>query len=209
MLPDKYTKFVQIMKNYCRGYDEETGGKNYRMYHQLRVAQTVYWLDPTAHHAIIAALFHDVGRIAILKKNSKKILMYADKEEQRDHEFTSVEVITEILKDLLTIEEFDIVGNIILGADSPDTKVFQDADNLDELGAQGIGRLFAYSEHIGRDLEDTVDYWFNTDRLKKLDKVPDYHSAVASKEALRRINLQDDLLDQLRNAGFEEVSNGE
>lgn len=217
MLPDKYQKYIEIMSQYCDGYDEETGGHNYRLYHQLRAAYAGYRICksnefPEANEKIvvIGGLFHDVGRIAVLKENNTTTLKFdrAELDKQKGHENVSKKVLTELLKDELTEEEINLVCKAI---DKPEShedrtlenKILYDADYLDELGSLNLFRMFTYSGISKRSLVDTVNYWFETDRDVKLSKLEKCFSDFAKNEGKRRIELQDLIMNELKNDGFQ------
>lgn len=217
MLGNNYQKFINIMKNYCEGYHEETGGKNYRLHHQIRVAEAVYRIYSSGELkmvnekiAVIGGLFHDIGRIAILKKNNSNILKFNpdDLLKQEIHEEVSRVVIKDLLGGEITKTEIDqICISLELPEDnskiSDEQKVIYDADALDELGALNLFRMFVYSGISNRDLHETARYWFDVDRNKKIAKVQTLFTAFAKKEAIRRIHLQDKVIKQLMNFGFQ------
>lgn len=216
MFPDKYQKFVKIMTGYCQGFNEETGGGNYRLAHQLRVAENAYRIclsgeipNVDEKIVVIAGLLHDVGRVAILKQNGSKTLIYNNDElkKQEAHEVVGQETIKSLLKNELTDKEIDLVCEAIIKVDSHNTrssnnKVLYDADTLDELGTLNIFRMFTYSGITNRSLQETLKYWFEVDREKKLSKISLFFTKFAKKEAKRRINLQDKVMIELQNSGY-------
>lgn len=217
VLPDKYSKFIEIMVGYCDGFDEETGGHNYRLYHQLRVADAAYQIFKSGEFAdanekivVIGGLFHDIGRIYILKQNDSKTLKFDRKEldKQKGHEELSKQVISEILKNDLTTQEIEKVCSAIDRSSdhynrTAENKILYDADFLDELGVLNLFRMFTYSGTRGRTIEETVKYWFEVDKKLKMSKIDKCFTNYAKDEALRRIALQDKIMLELQNGGFE------
>src|SRR3989344_2120167 len=216
MFPDKYQKVIEIMTKYCDGYDEETGGHNYRLYHQLRVAETGYRIcqseevkEANEKIVVIGGLFHDIGRIAILKENNTKTLKYEQLEldKQKGHEEASKIVLTELLAEELSLPEIEEVCLAIHKPEdhfdrTSENKILFDADFLDELGALNLFRMFTYSGITKRSLKDTLYYWFDTDRDLKLAKTDKCFTNFAKSEAKRRIDLQDQITKELKNGGF-------
>lgn len=216
MLPKKYQRFISLMINYCQGFDEETGGKDYRLYHQLRVACVAYRLSRqykankvNEKIVVIGGLFHDVGRIHILKQNNSKVLRFKRKEldKHKQHDKLSKKVLSGLLKEELTNKEIGQVNEAINKSlehhlRSIENKILYDADFLDELGVLNLFRMFTYSGIINRSISDTVDYWFNTDREIKISKIEKCFTDVAKKEAKRRVLLQDRIMMELKNNGF-------
>lgn len=205
------------MKTYCDGFDEETGGHNYRLLHQLRVAYTAYQIakegefsDVNEKILIIGGLFHDIGRIYLLKENNSKILKFhrSELDKQKDHVGVGKLILTELLKNELTMDEIDRVCNAIHKPNdhqdrTTENKILYDADFLDELGVLNLFRMFTYSGIIGRSIVDTMNYWFHTDKEVKLSKIEKCFTEFTKLEAKRRINLQDKIMRELQNNGFD------
>ena len=215
MLPKKYQKFIDIMIGYCDGFDEETGGHNYRLHHQLRVAESVYRICRSGELknvdekiAVIAGLFHDVGRIHILKNNNTKTLKFERKEldKHRGHLEVSKTVALDLLKNEFSQAELTKLCDAMTEGDNPsktpESKILHDADFIDELGVLNLFRMFSYSGIINRSMGETVRYWFNIDRAVKLSKMEKCFTKFARKEAKRRIQLQDKIMHELENNGF-------
>lgn len=212
----KYRPFIDIMTRYCEGYDEETGGSNYRLHHQTRVARNAYIILQSYPNkkvrekiVVIGGLFHDIGRIYLLKSNNKKTLRFANQElqSQKGHEDLSKQVIQELLHELLNVEDVNQVCEAINRPKQHqkrtlENKFLYDADFLDELGTLNIFRMFTYSGIMNRSLPDTIKYWFYVDRKSKLDKLNKCFTDFAKKEGMRRILLQDKIMHELNSSGF-------
>lgn len=212
----KYQKFIQIMSDYCRGYLEDTGGYNYRLGHHLRVADTLYRICISQELpgiqekiVVIAGLFHDTGRVYLLRAHKNQNLQY-NKEElalQEIHEKMSQRVVVDLLSNKLNREEINLVNKVIGNEPFSDNwslekKALYDADCLDELGVNNLFRMFTYSVVAKRDIYGTIKYWFEIDRDKKIQKAKTLFTNFARKEAFRRIRLQDNLMRELENSGF-------
>lgn len=214
----KYQKFIQIMSDYCSGYLEDTGGYNYRLGHQLRVADTLHricmsqeLLGIQEKIVVIAGLFHDVGRIYLLRVHKNKNLQYNKKELalQNKHEEMSQLAVVDLLSNKLNGEEINLINKVIENKPYSDNwslekKALYDADCLDELGVNNLFRMFTYSVVAKRDIYNTIKYWFEVDRDKKIQKAKTLFTNFARKEAVRRIRLQDKLMKELENSGFKD-----
>ncbi|MCL4367100.1 HD domain-containing protein [Patescibacteria group bacterium] len=212
----RYNDYIKIMRNYCQGFDEQAGGKNYRLYHQLRVAEAALKIlksgelsEASEKIVVLASLFHDIGKIAILKENNTNIFMYDEESmaKQKEHEAVGQKVLAELLSGLLTTQEITqiqqaIDSNVSDQERTPESKILSDADYLDELGVLNVYRMVTFAQFAHRDIQDTIRYWFEVDRTAKLAKVKNCYTPLAKREAQRRIKLQDRIMREMQNSGF-------
>lgn len=195
-------EFIKIAKRLFSEIVDHGGGKGYRFDHHVRVMgylerfltfeefkDKVKNLTPL----LVAALFHDVGLVKLLK--GKKVQRY-DRESVEEyakfHAKVGAEIIGEYIGHLVSKEELTRIQEIIKNHDNYRTKDFeikllQDADNLDELGFLDVWRMFTFAAFNSRNLTDTLNYWFEENLPKKTKGLKLFHFPKVKKIAEKRI----------------------
>ena len=146
MLDSYINKLMPIIKNMCD--KDKTGGHDIN--HLLRTMKLALYLqskeggDPLIIG--IASFLHDVHRLMQVRKNE-----YVAPKESLDEVLEIIkkskldlndEQINKILFCIEHHEDYNWNGNNV---DDINTLILQDADNLDAIGAIGIGRSFGYA----------------------------------------------------------------
>jgi putative nucleotidyltransferase with HDIG domain len=198
---EKYKKYVDIIKDMFNNTKETAGGANFRFYHSYQVAHTANMLakmlklsEREVDIVTIAGLFHDSGKN---NRISKEGYLYSSREEEEKfnlerHENISARIVERDLKDDFNADFIKVVQNIIIDdkQDNILTNVLNDADDLSEMGAMNLWKMFSYSAYNNRSIKDTIDYWNNTDYLRHLKKMKTRLKLKISKEiAQNRIKL--------------------
>lgn len=155
-----------------RSFDEisePAGGKGYRVEHALRVKtyltkfienQEVSDQNINATALLVAGILHDIG-------DAKRVINGSiDYSVKIDHAQAGADLarteLTKFVDDQALIEKIvAIIANHHHYGDEVDieTKLLQDADQLDELGYLNFWQMFQYSLSKGRNLSDTIRYW--------------------------------------------------
>jgi HD superfamily phosphodiesterase len=150
----------------------------------------------------IASLFHDVAKS---KRVNKAGLLNGSREHETrngktPHEVESAEMVEKILKGRLPDQKIKMVKNTIVNHSSPSTiieKILHDADELAEMGAVNIWKMFTYSSRKKRSLEDTIRYWKMQDKKRHQVKTDGLYLKESKREGQRRIKIVNEILDDL------------
>lgn len=163
------THAEKMVREYFGRVSEPAGGKGYRVEHAQRIKKYLLVflkhkelagkdIDVTA--LLLAGLLHDIGDVKRMVNGS------IDYSLDIDHAQEGAAIAHKELAKLTDDAELiDKIVNIILnhhnsGKDaSIETKLVQDADQLDELGYVNFWQMFQYSYNKGRNLADTIAYW--------------------------------------------------
>ena len=208
-MKDKFLKEKQHLRGLFAGSCESAGGEEFRYFHSLNVAHLSVWLakliginSEKRKVIFLATLFHDSAKHKRI--NEKGFLDGSHQFELENnlprHEEESAELAVSFLSKQLNNQELLLIKETISGHDKPTTnlqKVLYDADELSEMGAVNLWKMFTYSSYKKRNLEDTVDYWFAVDRKRHLEKVKKLHFKQSRIEGKRRIKLCDLLMKEL------------
>jgi HD superfamily phosphodiesterase len=210
IIMEKYEKYVDMINLMFNNTKEIAGGVNFRFYHSYQVAYTANMIAKTLNLSdreidivTIAGLFHDSGKS---NRISEKGYLYTSREEEIDfklerHEDISARIVAKELEDDFDEEFIKIAQNIIVNDEQDDilANILSDADNLSEMGAVNLWKMFLYSACNGRDIKGTIDYWINEDyanHLRKKEKK--LKLDISKKLAEERINLTNNTILALK-----------
>lgn len=138
----------------------------------------------------LSALLHDIDDEKIFGDNGHKHLI----------EFCKLNHIDLICKDkMIAIIDFlslDKKDNSV----SIETKIVQDADNLDALGAIGLARMFAFGGANGKVLYDASNNDSFSHFYQRLIKLPELmNTTYAKEEAVKRLNFMRKFIEQFKS----------
>lgn len=164
------------LKEEFSDYYEVAGGKNYRYYHletAHKIAKSlVEELDVEVDEDVveITALFHDIGRAEDIEDGRMDPF-----EGHAGHDERGAERVSGFVSEYVTEEQLGLIEKIIRNHHSePETtegKIIQDADNLSNFGVNNFWRQFHYACEHGRDMDESIDYFWNT-------AVDDYNALI-------------------------------
>ena len=206
-LTENYKKEIEVLKGIFGESIEKAGGKGHRFFHQLRVAQLCgelaekYGLSEDEKNVLIlAALYHDIGKATRIKEDGTLDGSQKADEKQGDH--TNREHVFALLNKYLgELHDTNTLGRVADAISDRGSELFQmisDADNLDEVGLVNVWKMFTFGGAFNVDIEETIDYYFDEDRPRLLQKSEDVLFFDHSKElAKRRIQKVDDMLNNL------------
>ena len=186
---------LEILKN-AEKFASEILGSNASGHdcgHCLRVKNIA--MDIVSHYACdgnlvaLSALLHDIDDEKIFGANRHEHLI----------EFCKLNHIDLICKDkMIAIIDF-------LSLDKKDdsvsieTKIVQDADNLDALGAIGLARMFAFGGANGKVLYDASNKDSFSHFYQRLIKLPKLMNTIyAKEEAEKRLNFMSKFVEQFK-----------
>jgi putative nucleotidyltransferase with HDIG domain len=202
--------FGDIKKLLAEAY-ESAGGQGFRFFHSVNVANIAAFIaertkasSEDKEVAVIAAIFHDVAKYLRIQEGGflDASHIYEKANTLESHEQQSAQLVRDLLKDSLSEEKIISVQNTIAHHNNPSTlseKILHDADELSEMGLMNIWKMFTYSAYKKRDIANTIEYWFETDRTRHLEKTSNLFLDESKKEAERRIVMVDSALENLRD----------
>lgn len=104
----------------------------------------------------------------------------------------------QIFKKRYSLKELKLIAAYISGDGSPESKLLQDADNLDEVGLINIWKMFTYSGLNKVSIKDTADYYFKAERQRQLKKIKsEINFPEAKKIGIERLQKTDEFLRAL------------
>lgn len=147
----------------------------------------------------LAAILHDVDDYKIFGSNGHSHLI----------EFCDANGIDSTCRDkIVAIIDFlslDIQDDSV----SIETKIIQDADNLDALGAIGLARMFAFGGANGKVMYDASHNDSFSHFYLRLIKLPELmNTTYAKKEAERRINFMRKFIEEFKSETYQGDCNG-
>ena len=149
-------KAYQVVK---KELHTDTNKKFHSLEHTIRVANTCLFLakelDGYGDVLLLSALFHDIGRPI----ESKTGRCHAEIGVERVQLFLEQEELTELSQDVCdAIMSHRFSKNI--KPKTLEAEILQDADALDALGAFGLFRTLGYSFEKGRDLDESLEHFY-------------------------------------------------
>ncbi len=195
-------------------YNTEDGndGKNYRYFHPLRVLKLARELietegiqDRVDNDCIfLLALFHDIGR------NTELVKKHGLDPEKHDENNIALfeEYVYGYLDDPETKRRLaDIVTDFSKKQyQLLESKAVRDADNLDEIGILNFWRMAVYAGKHKRDLQETIEFYFNVDRQDKIQKMEKELLLKASKTtAKKRLQEMDEIVEEFKAIALAEI----
>lgn len=144
----------------------------------------------------LAALLHDIDDEKLFGDNGHKHL----------HEFCDCNHVNlDYRNQIITIIDFIALDTYDDSA-SIETKIVQDADNLDALGAVGISRMFAFGGANGKVLYDGSNNDSFSHYYQRIIKLPDLmNTPYAKREAEKRIKFMQEFMTEFKK----EIHKGE
>ncbi len=207
---EKYRKYIDMVNAMFVGTKESAGGANFRFYHSYQVGYTANMLakmlnlsDREIDIVTIAGLFHDSGKS---NRISEKGYLYSSREEEEEfklerHEDVSARIVAKELSDDFDEEFIKTVQSIIVDDEQDNilANILGDADDLSEMGAMNLWKMFLYSAYDGRDVKGTIDYWIDEDHSNHLRKKENRLKLDISKKiAQERIDLTNNAILALK-----------
>lgn len=134
----------------------DTSGHDY--YHAIRVANLCLKINKEEKGdqkvLVAAALLHDIARPEEIKLNkpssfhiNKSVDLAKDILREARYPYSKMNLVLDCIKHHEDYSWIKVKNNVTL-----ETKILQDADRLDAIGAIGIARVFAYGATVGRPL---------------------------------------------------------
>lgn len=202
---DSLTSEITIVEQLFGKSYEDAGGAGHRYYHSVRVAHNCENLSLYEHIEnprllVLAGLFHDIGKSQRIEQNG-----FLDGRQEADvtkgnHEDYALvrSLLEQHLANLHSAQDLDIIASYISNNDSKESKLLKDADNLDEVGLVNVWKMFTYGGLKKVSIKDTVDYYFEEDKLRLQEKVNTLmHFDISKQIANERMQKVDEFLRQL------------
>jgi putative nucleotidyltransferase with HDIG domain len=166
----------QILFKAFKNSFESGGGKEYRYYHGIHVANLSWQIIKKEKLKVdrdlvyIAALFHDIGKVEAIDKNGK--IDYASKANLY-HDRIGSDYLSKYIGHLIVLEDIDKIIKIIReshsNSASTECKILRDADELSNTGYMQIWRTVNDAAFTGKNIEQAIKYWESVG-LKNLEK---------------------------------------
>jgi putative nucleotidyltransferase with HDIG domain len=165
MEKDLEDKLIRMVRDTFLNREEDSGGIGYRFFHSYRVYKMcklflnlddVSAKKPHEDALLTAALFHDIGRA----KSSDSIM----KAVMPGHDEESAKMLMELLDGILSKDTIEAAANILkhhFDEDylSIDRELFFYADEIDEIGALDVWRMFTFAAYNKINAENQLNYW--------------------------------------------------
>jgi len=199
--------YISRLESLFKNISEPGGGRGFRFWHGLRVMTYVknflnnypnyffkkYKIDRDV--AIIAALFHDVGKVKAT--NINKIIDYGSHGNLNHHKIGG-EMISKILKNSkLSDEKITKIAQVISeqhGSEKhlPESLLVSDCDILDNCGLLKLWRTITYAAYQKRNVDRVWEYWEQENEFKKIkDEIQEMSFSPIKKVAMKRLkNLE-------------------
>lgn len=165
-------KMIDIVRSIFIDREEDSGGLGYRFFHSYRVYKMckvflsmdeVSSKNPDEDVLLTAAIFHDIGR----SKSDDKVMRAA----MPGHDEDSAKMLHKLLDGV-------VADNVIRAAEgilhnylndnykSVEKELLSYADDLDEIGALDIWRMFTFAAYNKRTAAKQLDYWKDKESKK-------------------------------------------
>ena len=193
-----------IVKTAFIKQEEQSGGMGYRYFHSVRVYNSckrflflneVKKLKPDEDVALIASLFHDIGRVKDGRRLTTSIMP--------GHDELGGRMVKTILKGRVDKKIIDSVSELLLNYKNEEySSIEKDlvtyADNLDEIGGLDVWRMFTFEAYRKGSIDTKIDFWKRSEKLRfgkeYLDK---FKIKAIRKIAKRRIEFLDKFMEEL------------
>ena len=194
--------YISKLKTLFENISEPGGGQGFRFWHGLRVMIYVKnFLNKYPNYfkkykinrdvAIIAALFHDIGKIKAVDAN--KFIDYNSRGNLNHHKIGG-EIIKEILRgsNLSNRKISKIVQVIREQHESekhlPESLLISDCDNLDNCGLLKLWRTITYADYQKRNVDRVWEYWEKENKFKEgKNEIQKMNFKPIKKVAIRRL----------------------
>ncbi len=165
-------KMVDIMRNIFIDREEDSGGLGYRFFHSYRVYKMckvflsmneVSSKNPDEDVLLTVALFHDIGRSKSSDKVMKAVMPGHDEESAKMlHKLLDGVVADSVIKTTAGILHNYLDDNY----KSIEKELLSYADDLDEIGALDVWRMFTFAAYNKRTAAKQLDYWKDKESKK-------------------------------------------
>jgi len=183
-------------------YYEISGGKNYRFYHlkaarklALKLAEKID-KDPDRKVLEIAALYHDIGRAEDIENGEMDPF-----KGHEGHDERGAEKVEEFISDSVSEEELEKIEGIIRNhhseAETLEGRIMQDADDLSNFGVNNLWRQIHYSSYYERDLEDSLEYFWDTAVQEYQQKIKEMHFKETREIARKRLERHREAVENI------------
>ena len=166
------SELKEIVKAAFINQEETSGGMGYRYFHSVRVYDSckgflsfdeVKRRKPDADVALIASLFHDIGRATDKRKLTTAIMP--------GHDELSGRMVKTILKGHVDEDTISKVSGLLLDYKNDDHPSIEKelvtyADDLDEIGALDVWRMFTFEAYNKGNIETKLAFWRNRESKK-------------------------------------------
>lgn len=181
----KYLNYIEIIKSKFANRFEFGGGRQFRFYHSLyvanlssKIAESLNLRERERDIIILSALFHDIGK-------SIEAFKYVDERGFDEYEIIYAtgrheDIGVDIARDIFSNSGLDknsmelILQSISYkNSGSIYENILHEADNIAEIGLMGIWRFFYFKACENKDISGLKKFWFNKIRdikLSNLDK---------------------------------------
>lgn len=202
-------KLKEIVRNAFKDSYEVAGGCGFRYYHLISVVHIAKEIcekegisSDNCNIVQSAALFHDIGKTEWIEEDGLIDGSLKDKKGALSHEKASAIFVRQKLKEYFSSDEIEEIAQIIETHDHPEdllAKVLHDADELAEMGVMNVLRIISYSVYKHRDMQATINYWFNVDCDRHREKANKMFLQSSKDMACTRIAETDKYFKKLQS----------
>ena len=205
--------YISKLRTLFENISEPGGGIGFRFWHGLRVMTYVknflnkypdyfkkYKIDRDV--AIIAALFHDVGKIKATNVN--KVIDYGSRG-NLNHPKIGSEIIKKILGHKnLSNKKINKIAQVIAKHDTPEkhlpeSLLISDCDTLDNCGLLKLWRTITYADYQKRNVDRVWEYWEKENGFKKIeDEIQKISFSPIKKVAIKRLKKLNKVIKDMK-----------
>ncbi len=206
----QYKKYIENIRVLFIDTYESAGGQGFRFFHSVNVANISAFIaekhgakEEDKRVAVIAAIFHDVAKYT--RKQDGGFLdashNYEKENNLESHEQQSARMVKDFLIGDISEAEILSIQNTISNHGNPKTlpeKILYDSDELSEMGSMNIWKMYTYSANKKRNVSATLQYWFETDKDRHMEKAKSLFLIESREEAKIRIEEVDSEMKKLK-----------
>ncbi|MBU1849860.1 MAG: HD domain-containing protein [Nanoarchaeota archaeon] len=182
-----------IKKKYF-AYFEKGGGKGYRYYHAVRVADNAlryvnkFNISLDKDVLVISCLLHDIGK-TVMSSNTEITYDSPIEEhcvkgsQQAENILTRLNASSKLINHVKEI----ILNHHDLDSELVEIKILQNADDLDEFGMLNVWRILSYSFQTDRSPQDSCHYWFSVYETMQSKIASNFSIPFFKELALKRV----------------------
>lgn len=194
--------YIHKLRISFENISEPGGGRGFRFWHGLRVMTYAknflnkypnyfkkYKIDRDV--AIIAALFHDIGKIKATNVN--KVINYGSRG-NLNHHIIGSEIIKKVLRSSnLSDKKINRIAQVIREQHEPgkhlsESLLVSDCDILDNCGLLKLWRTITYAEYQKRNVDRVWEYWEKENGFKKIkDEIQEINFKPIKRVAIKRL----------------------
>ena len=207
----KYIIYIDIIKNLFSDRFEFGGGREFRFYHSLYVANLCNKIcddlklsEEDKEIVILSAIFHDVGKSieAFKYVDERGFDKYEIIYNTGRHEDIGAEITRGILENRsLESNKIEKILEAISykNSNSIYENILHDADNIAEIGLMGIWRFFYFKSCENKEVGGLYKFWFNKIRAIKLKDLESSKFEIAKELMGERVEIMDLVLAELES----------